>query len=131
LALCKGDQNMPNDYLRLNGQPRMFDYGSCGLRHALVEGMPARMTWGCTMGIPRELLAPLDEAYRARLAAARPEIRADAVYHRALSEAAARWHLLHVVHRLPEAVIADRPRGPTSLRQQVVAWVLAFAELTE
>jgi hypothetical protein len=131
LTLCKGDQNVPNDYLRLRGQPRLFDYGSAGLRHALIEGMPGRMTWGCTMRIPRKLLAPMDAAYRARLALALPEIRDDGPYQRAASEAAGRWHLLHVIHRLPEAIIADRPRGPTSLRQQVVAWLLAFAELSE
>jgi hypothetical protein len=131
LTLCKGDQNIPNDYLRHQGQPRLFDYGSAGLRHALIEGIPGRMTWGCTMRIPRELLAPMDDAYRARLAVARPEMGDDVPYQRAASEAAARWHVLHVVHRLPEAVIADRPRGPTSLRQQVVAWLLAFAELAD
>ena len=131
LALCKGDQNMANDYLRLRGQPRLFDYGSCGLRHAFVEGMPGRMTWGCTMRIPRELLAPMDDAYRARLAVALPQLREEAVYRRTMIEAAGRWHVLHVLHRLPEALVNDRPRGPTSLRQQVAAWILAFAELSD
>ena len=131
LSFCKGDQNIPNDYVRVNGRPRLFDFGSCGLRHAFLEGMPGRMTWGCTMRIPRALLAPMDEAYRRQVAFARPELRDDNVYHRAMILAAARWHILHVIHRLPEALVADRPRGPTSLRQQVVAWLLAFAELAE
>src|SRR5207237_6889868 len=63
LAFCKGDQNLAGDYIRQNGQPRLFDFGAGGLRHALIEGMPARMTWGCMMRLPARILPLMDTAY--------------------------------------------------------------------
>lgn len=38
---------------------------------------------------------------------------------------------VHVLHRLPEALVTDRPRGPPSLGQQVVPWISAFAQLSQ
>jgi hypothetical protein len=46
-------------------------------------------------------------------------------------EAGARWNIFHVNHRLPDAIKGDRQRGPTSLRQQTIAWIEVFAELSE
>jgi hypothetical protein len=46
-------------------------------------------------------------------------------------EAGARWHIFHVVYRLPDALASDRQRGLTTLRQQVVAWLTAFTDLSE
>ena len=43
--------------------------------------------------------------------------------------AAARWHVFHVVWRVPTALEGDYPRGLSSLRQQVLAWLDAFAEI--
>lgn len=39
----------------------------------------------------------------------------------------ARWHIFHVISRLSEALIRDRPRGAATLRQQTIAWMDAFA----
>lgn len=130
LAFCKGDQGMAGDYLRRHGRPRLFDFNAGGFRHALVEGMPGRLTWGCLMRLPGRLLPLMDAAYRAEFARAHPAV-SDEAFRRAAGEAGARWHILHVVHRLPEALSGDRPRGPTTLRQQVLAWLKAFADLSE
>ena len=96
----------------------------------LVEGMPGRMTWGCLMRLPARLVPLLDRAYQAQLTRERPDI-SDEECRRAMVEAGARWHIFHVVHRLPDALKGDRQRGPTTLRQQVTAWLTAFAELSE
>lgn len=130
LAYCKGDQGMAGDYIRLKGQPRLFDFNAGGLRHALIEGMPGRMTWGCMMRIPARLLPAMDAAYQSEIMRKHPEI-SHQMFRRARVEAGARWHILHVVHRLPEALISDRQRGMTTLRQQVIAWLAAFANLSE
>src|SRR5215510_4147785 len=42
-----------------------------------------------------------------------------------------RARIFHINHRLPDAIESDRQRGPTTLRQQVIAWIEAFAELSE
>ena len=131
LAYCKGDQNMAGDYLRRGGKPRLFDFGAGGLRHALVEGMPGRMTWGCLMRIPRGVVRLMERAYQSRLSEVYAEAADDQVFRRSMAEAGARWHIFHVLHRLPDALGGDRQRGPTSLRQQTIAWIEAFAELSE
>ena len=130
LAFCKGDQNLAGDYIRQNGQPRLFDFGTGGFRHALIEGMPGRMTWGCMMRIPSRILLLMDTAYQSQLTQKHPEI-SDEMFRRAMLEAGARWNIFHVVHRLPDALTSERQRGLTTLRQQVIAWLRAFADLSE
>lgn len=130
LAFCKGDQNLAGDYIRRNGQPRLFDFNVSGFRHALIEGMPGRMTWGCMMRIPARILTFMDKAYQAQLKQRHPRM-SDATLREASVEAGARWHIFHVVHRLPDALMSDRQRGLTTLRQQVIAWLTAFADLSE
>jgi hypothetical protein len=39
--------------------------------------------------------------------------------------------VLHVIHRLPDALMSDKQRGLTTLRQQIVAWLTAFTDLSE
>jgi hypothetical protein len=72
-----------------------------------------------------------EQVYRAELAGGCPEAAADARFHRAMAEAGAHWHVFHVIHRLPDALKGDRQRGPSSLRQQMIAWLEAFAHLAE
>jgi hypothetical protein len=131
LAYCKGDQNGAGDYIRRSGNPRLFDFGAGGFRHALIEGMPWRMTWGCMMRIPRRIWPAMEGAYRSSLADWSVEAVDDVTFYRSLVEAGARWNIFHINHRLPDALKSDRQRGPTSLRQQIVAWLAAFAELSE
>ena len=68
LAYCKGDQNAAADYIRCAGQPRLFDFGAGGLRQALIEGMPGRITWGCMMRVPQRVVSSMEKAYQLRLA---------------------------------------------------------------
>ena len=92
--------------------------------------MPGRMTWGCMMRIPARILPLMDAAYQTQLKQKHPEM-SDETFRLALVEAGARWHIFHVVHRLPDALMNDRQRGLTTLRQQVIAWLTAFADLSE
>lgn len=131
LAYCKGDQSLPGDVIRCDRRFRLFDYGEGGYRHALIEGMPGRFTWGCMMRIPHRLVLDMDAAYRVELIRGCPEAADDRVWSNARADAGARWHVFHVLSRIPAALKEDYQRGPTTLRQQVTAWLDAFAELAE
>jgi hypothetical protein len=82
------------------------------------------------MRIPARILPLMDTAYQTQLKQRYPQM-SDATLRQALVEAGARWHIFHVVHRLPDALMNDRQRGLTTLRQQVIAWLTAFADLSE
>jgi hypothetical protein len=131
LAYCKGDQNVAGDYIRRLSKPRLFDFDQGGFRHALIEGMPGRMTWGCQMRIPARIQSDMERAYQAALSRGYAEVADDRVFYRGMVEAAARWNILHLIHRVPSALSGDYQRGLTTLRQQVVAWLEAFADLSD
>jgi hypothetical protein len=131
LAFCQGDQNGVGGCMRTSTTLRFFDFDCGGFRHALLEGIPARITWGGMVRVPERLLPRMDQVYQSELVRGCPAVADDGVFHRAMVAAAARWNILHVVHRLPEALEKDRPRGPSTVRQQVLAWIDAFAGLSE
>jgi hypothetical protein len=131
LAYCKGDQNAAGDYIRRQTKPRLFDFDAGGFRHALIEGMPGRMTWGCQMRIPPRVQRDMEKGYQTALSRGYAEAADDRVFYRGLVEAGARWNILHLIHRVPTALSGDYQRGLTTLRQQVVAWLEAFADLSE
>jgi hypothetical protein len=130
-VLCQGDQNGPGGCLYNSLGVRLIDFGACGFRHPLVEGMPHRMTWGCTKQIPRRLYPHLERSYQSELAKGYTAAASDTFFQTAMINAAARWNIFHTIWRVPDALQADRPRGLTSLRQQVLAWLNAFLEMTE
>jgi hypothetical protein len=129
-VLCQGDQNGPGGCLYNVLGIRLIDFGACGFRHPLIEGMPHRLTWGCTKRIPRRLYSRLDKVYQCELSRGHKELADDRMFHAAMMAAAARWNVFHTIWRVPDALHADRPRGATSLRQQVVAWLSAFSEMS-
>jgi hypothetical protein len=139
LAFCQGDQNGVDGHLKVNGDHRMYDFDTGGFRHALLEGVPHRMTWGGMIRVPRALYPAMDNAFQQALAQTCPPADDATVFGRALTEAAAHWHIFHTLDRLPNAlaITADQPisqdrlRGPSSLRQQVLAWTQAFADISE
>ncbi|HEV2665348.1 MAG TPA: hypothetical protein VG324_10570, partial [Blastocatellia bacterium] len=98
LAYCKGDQNAAGDYLRRLMKPRLFDFDAGGFRHALIEGMPGRMTWGCQMRIPLRVRSDMEKSYQTALSRGYAEVADDRVFYRGLVEAGARWNILHLIH---------------------------------
>jgi hypothetical protein len=131
LAFCKGDQHLGGDYIRCGDKLRLYDFGAGGFRHALIEGMPGRMTWGCYGHIPRDIVPNMEAAYQAEFSPGCPEAADEARFHRAMVEAGARWNILHVIHRVPDALERDGLRGPTTMRRLCLAWIEAFADLSE
>jgi hypothetical protein len=93
--------------------------------------LAARLTWGCSARIPAGVVRRLDAAYREELAAGCGAAREDRPYRQAVVDAAARWHVFHVIWRLPAALERDFPRGLTSFRQQLIAWLDAFVAIVD
>ena len=122
-CFCKGDQNGAGDTMRANGELRLMDFDASGFRPLWSEGMPERFTWGCLMRFPDHVSNKISATYREVLSQYSPTLAND---RNAQCDAAARWHVFHVLNRLPEALILDRDRGPSKLRQQVIAWLRAF-----
>jgi hypothetical protein len=131
LAFCQGDLNEPGSCVRQAGRLRLYDFDASGFRHALLEGLAGRLTWGCMARIPADVVQEMDAAYRAALQDGCAVAQDERGYRRAFVEAAARWHIFHVIWRLPTALERDYPRGLTSLRQQLLAWLDAFVEIVD
>ncbi|HZS10023.1 MAG TPA: hypothetical protein VFD58_34665 [Blastocatellia bacterium] len=130
LALCQGDQNLPGGSRRCDGRLRLYDFDCGGFRHALLEGLPGRLSWGCVMRIPDRVIERMEPAYRRELVKGCAVAADDDVFHRAMIEAAARWHVFQVLSRLPDCLTVDATRGPTTRRQQFLAWMDGFAGMT-
>jgi hypothetical protein len=131
LAFCQGDVNEPVSCLRRGGRLRLYDFDSGGFRHALIEGLAGRLTWGSASRIPEEAVRAMEAAYRGALAGGCEAARDDRLYREAVVLAAARWHIFHVIWRLPTALDRDYQRGRTRLRQQFLAWLDAFVRVVE
>jgi hypothetical protein len=131
LAFCQGDQNGPGATVRLDGHLRLYDFDCGQFRHALLEGVPGQSTWGCLMRIPLAIARQMEQVYRTILAASHPQVQDDRSFRQAFAAAHARWHLFHVLHRLPSCLLQDAPRGPTTRRQQFLAWLDTFVAITE
>src|SRR5439155_13723922 len=97
LALCQGDQNGQGGMLLTGGRLRMFDFGVGGFRHALIEGLPQRITWGCARRVPEQVAAAMDAAYQAVLTDGIPQLATEMVFHQAATDAMTRWHIFHVI----------------------------------
>ena len=131
LALSQGDQNSVIGYMRCGSRLRMYDFDTAGYRHALREGVPARITWGAMLRVPPELVRDMDRAYQSEFAKGCPDMLDDNSFHRAMVEAGGHWHIFHVLSRLPAGLDRDPLRGATSLRTQVMGWIAGFAEMSE
>jgi hypothetical protein len=131
LVFCQGDLNAPGNCVRQGGRLRLYDFDSSGFRHGLLEGLAGRLTWGCMSRIPAGVVRDMDAAYRAAFREGCAAAGDDRRYREALVEAAARWHIFHVIWRLPTALERDYLRGLTSLRQQMLAWLDAFVQVVD
>jgi hypothetical protein len=131
LALCQGDQHLPGRLLASGALPRRFDFDQAGFRHAFLEGMPGRLTWGCMLRIPPPIIIEMEHAYRDAIQPYCPAVADISQYQQALLAAGGHWHLFHTLHRLPAALAGDAPRGPSSRRQQNLAWQDAFVTLSD
>src|SRR5262249_56818183 len=107
------------------------EYDLRRVRHGRRDGMAVPLIWGCMSRIPADVVHDMDTAYRTAFQEGCATAREDRRYRQALVEAAARWHIFHVIWRLPIALERDYLRGLTSLRQQLLAWLDAFVQVVD
>lgn len=131
LVFCQGDLNTPGNCVRQAERLRLYDFDSSGFRHGLLEGLAGRLTWGCMSRIPADVVQDMDVAYRTAFQGGCAAAQDGRWYREAFAEAAARWHIFHVIWRLPTALERDYLRGLTSLRQQLLAWLDAFVQVAD
>jgi len=131
LSFCQGDVNTPESCIRRSGRLRLLDFDSSGFRHAFTEGLAGRLMWGCQLRIPETVLKMMDQAYRDVFSEECTLVRDDHQYALTIAQAAARWHIFHVIWRLPTALERDYQRGLSSLRQQLLAWLDAFGVIAD
>ena len=83
--------------------------------------------------VPRQVQEDMEQAYREEFEKGCPNVISDREFSRAKVEASAHWHIFHVTVRLRQALRndTDAQRGPSTLRQQVIAWLSAFAEISD
>ena len=60
-----------------------------------------------------------------------PVAVSEEIFRQAMGNAGGRCHVFHVLSRVPDALKADRERGLSTIRQQVIAWLGAYAALAE
>lgn len=130
-VLCQGDQNGVGGFIRYGSRLRMYDFDAGGFRHALLEGVPARITWGGMVRVPRHVVVRMDKAYQTAFAKGCPEAADDASFYRAMVEAGGYWHVFHIITRLPGRLESDSLRGPSTYRQQIMGWLEGFADMSE
>jgi hypothetical protein len=131
LSLCQGDVNTAESCLRSRSNLRLFDFDSSGFRHAFTEGLAGRLMWGCQLRIPEKVLRMMDDAYRDWFGRSYRSIADDRLYKLAIAQAAARWHVFHVIWRVPTALKENYQRGLSTLREQLIAWLDAFDLIAE
>ncbi|MCB0061032.1 MAG: hypothetical protein KDE19_02915, partial [Caldilineaceae bacterium] len=99
LAYTHGDA-VPGNEFKVGDQRKLVDFEFGGFRHALTEGITARIqfvTGFYVQGIPVPVTLTMENAYRAELVKGCPQADDDAIFYRAITEACAyatiaMWH---------------------------------------
>lgn len=109
-----------------------FEWGHFG--HALLDAVYPRMMWPscwCAGRLPDEIIAKMENSYRAELIRGCPEAREDAVWEPGLVHMCAMTLLNRLAWDLEPALREDRKRGIASLRQRSLAQLEAFIKTAD
>ena len=141
LAYTQGDTSPANLRFSSTGEARLIDFEFGGFRHALSDGVFARMFFPTSQRgghrIPAEIVAQAEKEYRAQLAVGCPEAGDDTIFHRALVDACAFWVVPGVQRSLSppqrggrrSALKRDRRSGRATLRQILLQRLVNFTEI--
>ena len=109
---------------------RLYDYEVAGFGHALLDCAFARLRHlNCldAYRIPLEVQRSMESAYRESLSGCCPAVKDDAVFARGITAACAGWMAV-TLRNLPRVLEKDKPRGPASFRQRILASLDAFGQ---
>lgn len=129
LTLVHGDP-CPSNVALAGPAPRPYDLEVSGFRHALLDGAVGRLRHlNCfdAYRIPPGVSAAMDAAYRRALSRGCPAACDDDRFARGMVAACAAWTAV-LLESLPGVLDRDRPRGPASYRQRIIAALQAFID---
>jgi hypothetical protein len=109
-----------------------FEWGHFG--HALLDAVYPRMMWPscwCANRLPDEVIAQMENSYRARLIEGCPEAQEDAVWELNLVQMCAITLLNRIAWDLERGLQEDRKRGMASIRQRTLAQLESFIRTSE
>jgi hypothetical protein len=114
-AFSPGD-TCPDNNLMTDRGMRLLDFEGAGFRPVFLDAAYCRVpfpTCWCVFRLPPTLATAAEEAYRAEIVRAYPDLADDARWHRGVLGATVAWALLNTT-MLPEAVKKDWRRGSPS-----------------
>lgn len=133
LALVHGDAGPGNE--RLDGENLvLLDFGTAGLRHALLDGVCGRVafpTRWCARRLPPRIADSMEESYREELAR---ECRAavdDQLFTRAAATACAYWLIETTTVALASLPSGDSVWGTSTIGERLALRAELFAELAD
>lgn len=132
LAYTHGDP-VPGNECKVGHQRKLLDFEYSGFRHALTEGVYARIqfvTGFYVQRIPDVIALAMENAYRTELVKGCPEASEDRRFYQAITEACAyatisMWHWA-----MPGILDQDEQWGLSSCRQRVLRRLALLAETT-
>lgn len=123
----------PSNVVLTGESIRVMDFEVAGWRHALLDGAYARLRHlNCldAQVIPDEIQAEMEQLYREALSERCHAARDDCLFAQGLTHACAGWMIV-TLSNLPRVVDNDKPRGPASYRQRIIASLDAFIGTTQ
>lgn len=132
LTFTHGDSTPANFYVAPN-RPRLFDLETCGFRHALLDGVFARIRYLHSVwahALPLHIQQMLADVYRSELRRGIPAVADDRNYQQAYTACAAGW-LAGLLQFLAQVDRSDRVWGLSTIRQRIIAGLESFCSISE
>lgn len=124
----------PDNLFDMGDRYRLIDFEWGHFGHALLDAVYPRMLWPscwCASRLPEEVVASIENSYRARLIQGCPEAQEDAVWELGLVSMCGMTLLNRLAWDLERALQEDHKRGIASIRQRTLAQLEAFIKTAE
>ena len=124
----------PDNMFDLGDRFRLIDFESGHFGHALLDVVLPRMVWPgcwCANRLPDDLIAGMENRYRAELSRGCPEAQENAVWESALVHMCAITLLNRLGWDLERALKEDHQGGLATFRQRTLAHLEAFIKTSE
>jgi len=124
----------PDNLFDMGNHYRFIDFEWGHFGHALLDAIYPRMMWPscwCASRLPDEMIASMENSYRARLIQGCPEVQEDAVWETALVYMCGMTLLNRLAWDLERGLKEDHKRGIATIRQRTLAQLEAFIKTAE
>lgn len=124
----------PDNVFDLGDRYRLIDFEWGHFGHALLDAVYPRMIWPscwCANRLPEEMIARMENSYRAELIRGCPEAQENAVWEPALVHMCGITMLNRLGWDLERVLEGDHKRGIATIRQRILAQLEAFIKTSE